>query len=223
MLGCSNVRPKIAKEDLDFQSIKAAIEEGNYDKAVKDAKETTNKFNTTLFSRNILYFEAYAIVYGWGDFQQARLPLKQLLDMDTNDFITIKAERLSADNLYWLGNYSKAIREYQNLESIQAGQYKNYAKLQIAKCLLLENKLGDALTIYRSLAEKFKMDLTADSAQLMIANVYMKLQNFNQAKTEFQKLESSTKNNKDIQISGQRALSLMEKKEFFQRRNGVPK
>jgi len=164
----------MAKDDMDFQRVKDAIGEGNYEKAVKDAKEITDKFNTTLFSRNVLYFEAYAIVYGWGDFQQARLPLKQLLDTDTNDFITIKAERLSADNLYWLGNYSKAIREYQNLESIQDRQCENYAKLQIAKCLLLENKLGDALAVYRSLAEKFEMDSTADSAQLMVANVYMK-------------------------------------------------
>jgi len=213
----------MAKDDMDFQRVKDAIGEGNYEKAVKDAKEITDKFNTTLFSRNVLYFEAYAIVYGWGDFQQARLPLKQLLDTDTNDFITIKAERLSADNLYWLGNYSKAIREYQNLESIQDRQCENYAKLQIAKCLLLENKLGDALAVYRSLAEKFEMDSTADSAQLMVANVYMKLQNFNQAKTEFQKLESLTKNNKDIQISGQKALSLIEKKESFQGQIGVPK
>jgi uncharacterized protein YifN (PemK superfamily) len=62
------------------------------------------------------------------------------------------------------------------------------------------------------------MDPLADSAQLMIANSYLRLQNYKQAKTELQKLISFT-HDKDIQQATQKALRQIEEEEPF--RKGV--
>ena len=126
-----------------------------------------------------------------------------------------------ADCLYWEGSYSKAIREYQTLGQSRDPAVQNYASFRTADCLLLRNKVGDALTAYRALAGKRPTDWTADSAQWRIANIYIKLQNLTQAKTELQKLIAATQN-QNTRESAQMALSRLGETEPFQKGVGVP-
>ncbi len=127
-----------------------------------------------------------------------------------------------SDCRYWDGNYEKAIKEYKKLLALYGDKgFSGYAQFQIANCLLLNEKVGDALTAYRELVEKSPTDPLADSAQLMVANTYLKLQNLSQAKTELQKLMSISKN-RLVQSAVQKELRQMEEEEPFRKGVGVP-
>jgi len=114
------------------------------------------------------------------------------------------------------------MREYKKLLEMGAGKgLECYAMMQTAHCLLLDEKVEEALAAYKEIVEKYPTDPWADSAQLMVANIYLKQQNFKQAKSALQKLMSFT-SNRDIQQSAQKALRELEAEEPFRKGVGEP-
>jgi TolA-binding protein len=198
--------------------VRGDLADGNYDKAIKACKEITSQVPPSPCAEEALYLEAYAMAFGRSDDQGARLPLRQLLDFYPSGKYAPDAQRLLADCHYWVGSYQTAYKEYQKLSGFPDKGLQAYARLQMANCLFLEDKVGDALSAYRGIVQDDPADPVADSAQLMIVNSFVKLQNLKEAKKELQKLISLTQNS-DIQQEARKALRQMEEEEPF--RKGV--
>ncbi|HVM32401.1 MAG TPA: tetratricopeptide repeat protein [bacterium] len=195
--------------DPRLREVEKSIAAGNYDAAVSQAANLSNVPEG-------LYLEGYAMAYGWGDFRKARKPLEQLVKAGADPALGESALRLLADCDYWEGYYSRAMREYKKLAESPDRDVQDYAALQIAGCLLLRNQVGDAITAYRALVEKSPGRPAAEQAQLMIANVYLRIQNPSQAKTELQKLLSFSKN-KAYQADAQAALRQLDAQAPFEK------
>lgn len=221
-IGCSKSQPKPGVDDALIRKIREEMKKGDYENCLKDTKEIMSQVPPGPFAEEAYYLHAYAMAFGRSDFQAAKLSLKKLLDSYPSGKFALDAQKLLADCQYWLGHYQTAGREYKKLTTIYAGKgLESYALLQMGNCLLLDDKVEDALATYRELADKYPTDPLADSAQLMIANSYLKLQNYKQAKVELQKLMSFTRD-KDIQDAAQKALRQIEAEEPFRKGVGVP-
>ena len=218
-LACSRHETLVFSSDPKLAQVQKSISDGNYDEAVNEAKELGASVPLSASASQALYLEAYSMVYGWGDFHQAARVLHQLLDEDPKGSLGLSAQRLLADSDYWQGNYLRAIREYEKLLSEPDQQVQDYSNFQIANCLLLKNKVGDAITAYRAIVDKDSPRRSAEMAQMMIANIYLKIQNPVQAKTEFQKLMSFTKN-KAFQEDAQSSLRQIDGQEPFRKPTG---
>lgn len=221
--GCS--KAKIANPSAESQLIQKlheTVAAGKYDEALKITKEITSHVPPSPDTEEALYTEGYIKAFGRSDFQAARLPLKQLLDLYPNGVFAPEAQKLLSDCQYWQGHYHNAGRDYKKLQD-QYGEKDlgPYAQMQQANCLLLDDQVAEAITAYRDLVEKFPTDPMADSAQLMIANAYLKLQNTKQAKVELKKLMSFTRD-PGLQQSTQKALRQIEEEEPFKKAVGVP-
>lgn len=216
---CSRHETLGLSSDPKIAQIQKSIADGNYDEAVSETKEMGVQVPLSPLTQQALYLEAYCMVYGWGDFHQATRVLHQLLDEDPKGSLGLSAERLLADSDYWQGNYLRATREYGKLLSQSDQEVQDYSNLQIANCLLLKNKVGDAITAYRAIVDKDSPRRSAEMAQMMIANIYLKIQNPVQAKTEFQKLMSFTKN-KAFQEDAQTNLREIDAQEPFKKPTG---
>lgn len=191
--GCSHAKTG-ASVAPQLQAIQDAIAQGSYDAAVSQAKAVEGQNPPLACEPSALYLEAYAIAYGWGDFQRAQKPLRKLLNFKTRGPLTVPSQKLLADCEYWQGDYARAMREYKRLTLLPNPDIQDYARLQMAGCLLLLNKMGDALTAYRSIVDQEPGRPAAGMAQLMVANIYLEIQNPGQGKTELQKLLTITKN-----------------------------
>lgn len=221
-ISCSKSKPLARAEDGQIQKLRTAIQNGNYEEGLKLSKDIVVKVPPSGSCEEALYLQGYILSYGKSEFQGARTPLKQLLDLYPKGSFALATHKLMADCQYWQGHYNHAIADYKNLgANYGESGLSSYAQLQIANSLLLDEKVGDALTTYRELVEKHPLDPLSDSAQLMIANTYLKLQNLTQAKSELQKLMSFTQN-KDLQRSAQNSLRQMEEEEPFRKGVGVP-
>lgn len=221
-IGCFKSKPKPGVDDSPIRKIREELKKGDYEDCLKDTKEIISQVPPGPFREESFYLHAYAMAFGRADFQAAKISLKQLLDLYPTGKFALDAQKLLADCQYWLGHYQTAGREYKKLTTVYAGKgLESYALLQMGNCLLLDDKVEDALAAYRELADKYPTDPLADSAQLMIANSYLKLQNYKQAKVELQKLVSFTRD-KDVQDAAQKALRQMEAEEPFRKGVGVP-
>jgi TolA-binding protein len=210
MAGCSRPKPIAAVDDSPIKKLRAELTLGDYDTAVKDSKEIISQVPPGPFNEEALYLHGYVLAFGKSDFQSARSSLKQLLDLYPTGRFGVEAQRLLADCQYWQGHYQTAAKEYQKLTTDYPGKgYDSYALVQVGNCLLLDDKVGDALTDYQDVVAKFPTDPMSDSAQLMVANSYLKLQNFKQAKEELQKLVAIA-HDKDIQMEAQKAIQQLE-------------
>jgi TolA-binding protein len=219
---CSRPKTSAPTDDGPIKSLRQALAEGNYEDALKRSKEITSQIPPGPYIEEALYLQGYDQAFGRSDFQGARSPLKQLLDLAPAGRFASGAQKLLADCQYWQGHYQTAAKEYRKLASVYPGKgLDSYALMQTGNCLLLDDKVADALDTYREIVEKYPTDPLADSAQLMVANSYLKLQNFPQAKTELQKLMSVT-HDKDIQQEAQKALRQLEEEEPFRKGVGVP-
>jgi tetratricopeptide (TPR) repeat protein len=218
-LGCSRHQTSGFSSDLKLAQVQQSIADGNYNAAVSETKEIASQASFSASTPEALYLEAYCMVYGWGDFHQATRALKQLLQVDPKGELALPAQKLLADCDYWQGNYSRAIREYGPLATTEEKGLEADASLQIANCLLLKNKVGDAITAYRAIVDKAPAGASSDMAQMMIANIYLKIQNPTQAKTEFQKLLSFTRNKK-FQEDAQNCVRQIDAQEPFQKSDG---
>ncbi len=221
--GCSKSKPSAAKvEDYPIRKVRTELSQGDYEACVKDSKDLINQVPPSPFLEEALYLHAYALAFGRDDFQSAKLYLKQLLGLYPSSRFAMDAQKLLADCQYWLGHYQTAVKEYKTLMTIYAGKgLDSYALFQTGNCLLLDDKVEDALAAYRELSEKYPTDPLADSAQLLIANSYIKLQNYKQARVELQKLISFTRD-KDVQESAQKALRQIEEEESLHKGVAVP-
>ena len=220
-LGCSRHETAGFSSDPKLAQAQQSIAEGDYDAAVSQAKEIASQIPPSSATSQALYLEAYCMVYGWGDFHQAARALRGLLQADPKGPLALPAQKLLADCDYWQGNYSRAIREYGPLVTAGEKDPREDASLQIANCLLLKNKVGDAITAYRAIVDKAPASASSDMAQMMIANIYLKIQNPTQAKTEFEKLISFTRN-KAFQEDARNCVRQIDAQEPFQKSSGKP-
>jgi len=218
-LGCSRHETAGFSSDPKLAQVQQSIADGNYDAAVSQTREIASQVPPSSTTSRALYLEAYSMVYGWGDFHQAARALRQILQADPKGPLALPAQKLLADCDYWQGNYSRAIREYSPLVTSGEKDLRADADLQIANCLLLKHKVGDAITAYRAIVDKAPASGSSDMAQMMIANIYLKIQNPTQAKAEFQKLLSFTKN-KAFQEDAQNCVRQIDAQEPFQKSNG---
>lgn len=220
--GCGRSKAAPQVDEGPILKVRASLAQGNYEEALKEAKDISSQVPPGPCTEEALYLQGYILAYDKSDFVDVRLPLKQLLDQYPGGKYAASAQRLLADCRYWLGHYNHAMNEYKKLSANYPGRgLDGYALLQTAHCLLLNDKVGDALSAYREIVEKYPTDPTADWAQLMVANTYLKLQNYSQAKTELQKLMSFTQS-KDVQDEAQKALRQLEAEEPFRKGVGVP-
>lgn len=221
--GCSKSRANAsAPDETPIKKLRDSLGSGSYEETIKDARELTSQVPASPFQEEALYLQAYALVYGRADFQGARSPLHQLLDLYPQGKFAMEAQKLLADCQYWQGHYQTAGKEYKKLETLYSGKgLDSYALLQGGNCLLLDDKVNDALALYKELVDKYPTDPLADSAQLMVANSYLKLQNTKQAKAELRKLMSLTHDN-NIQHAAQKALRQIDDEEPLQKGVGVP-
>lgn len=208
-IGCSSSKSKEVSLSPEVKSIQELLVKGSYDDALKITKDILTKVPPSRDIPIVLYLEGYILAFDKSDLQNARPPLRKLLEDYPQSTYVIPSQNLIADSQYWQGHYGGAIEEYRKLESMGDSSLELYSKLQIGNCLLLEDKVGDALTYYKELIEKNPGTTIADSAQLMTANAYLKLQNVSQAKKELKKLIALSQNH-DIQESAQKALRQIE-------------
>ncbi len=208
-LACHKAKPvAVVPADPQVENLKGLIARAHYEEAANQAKTIASQVAHGQDVSEILYLESYALMFGEKDYGGARAALKQLLDFFPQSPHAIEAQQWIADCHYWDSNYDRALREYRKLEG--AGKdAQTYAFYQEANCLLLKDKVGDALTTYRNLIEKYPGSPLADSAQLMVANTYLKLDDRALAKTELQKFMSMTKN-PALLHSAQKALDQLE-------------
>jgi len=220
--GCSKAKTAQDLDDPRLPKLKDSLASGDYNEALKLSKEIVSEVPPSPAAEEALYLQGYILAYGKSDFQGARLPLKQLLDLFPNHTYAAETRKFLADCNYWEGHYTKAIEEYKKLQDHFGDKgFGSYAQIQIANCLLLNQKVGDALTAYRELIEKYPTDPLADSAQLLIADTYLKLQNPSQARAELQKLMAMTKN-RELQHATQKALRQLEEEEPLRKGVGIP-
>jgi outer membrane protein assembly factor BamD (BamD/ComL family) len=207
--GCSHSKSKEVSVSLEMKNIQESLSKGNYDDALKITKDILAKVPASQDAPTALYFEGYISAFDKSDFQNSRPPLRKLLEDYPQSTYVISSQKLIADTQYWQGHYGGAVEEYKKLETLGDSNLALYSKLKIGNTLLLEDKVGDALTCYQELIEKNPGTTIADSAQLMTANAYLKLQNVSQAKKELEKLVTQSQNH-DIQESAQKALRQIE-------------
>ena len=209
-IACRKSKPveSMAPVDPQVEKLKGLIARAHYEEAVKQAKLLISQAPPSSDFSEILYYESYALIFGEKDYGSARAALKRLLDFYPQSPHAVEAQQWTADCHYWDSNYDRALKEYHKLEG--AGKdAEAYALYQEANCLLLKDKVGDALTTYRTLIEKYPSSPLADSAQLMVANTYLKLDDRALAKSELQKFMSLTKNPALLR-SAQKALQQLE-------------
>ncbi len=182
-----------AESDPQIERLKVLIATAHYDQAARKAKDLGAQSPNSPLVPEALYLESYALIFGEKAYPEARAVLKQFLDYYPQNPHAVEAEQWIGDCHFWEANYDRALREYRKL----AGAGKDiepYALYQQGNCLLLKDKVGDALATYRSLVEKYPSSPLADSAQLMVANTYLKLQDRALAKAELQKFITQSKN-----------------------------
>ncbi len=220
-VACSKFKPVVAAESSNPQveNLKGLIAKAHYETAINQAKVIVSQVPPSPAVPEALYLESYALIFGEKAYPEARLALKQLLDFFPQSPHAVEGAKWIGDCHFWEGNYDRALKEYTKLEGA-GNDVAPYALYQEANCLLLKDKVGDALTSYRSLVEKFPASPLAQSAQLMVANTYLKLQDRSLAKTELQKFVSISKNPTLIH-SAQNALRQLEEKEPFRKGVGV--
>ncbi len=207
--GCSGPKKKEVSVSPEIKNIQESLSKGNYDDALKITKEILVKVPPSPDAANALYLQGYILAFDKSDLQNSRPPLRKLLEDYPQSNYAVPSQKLIADAQYWQGHYGGAVEEYRKLETMNNASLALYAKLQIGNSLLLEDKVGDALNCYRELIEKNPGTTIADSAQLMTANAYLKLQNVPQAKKELKKIVEQSQNH-DIQESAQKALRQIE-------------
>lgn len=219
--GCSKPKTIQPVDNTPIKKVRDLISKGDYESALKASREISNQIPPSEFTQESLYLQSYILAFARSDFRMVRLPLKQLLDSYPSGQFAPLAQKLLADCQYWQGNYGKALKEYKNLSANYGGEgFDSYALYQGGNCLLLDDKVSDALNDYRELVEKYPTDPLADSAQLMIANTYLKLQNYKLAKTELRKLVGLT-HNESIEQASQKALRQLEEEEPLRKDLGV--
>jgi outer membrane protein assembly factor BamD (BamD/ComL family) len=212
--GCSSPKTKEESVSPEMKTLQELMAKGSYEEALKMMKDITAQVPVSPDTAQILYLEGYLLAYNKSDLQNARPPLRKLLESYPQSTYAVSAQKLIADSQYWQGHYAGAIEEYKKLTNMGDSNLALYAKLKIGNCLLLDDKVGDALTRYHELIDKNPGTAIADSAQLMTANAYLKLQNISQAKKELKKLIAQSQNH-NIQESAQKALRQIEEEASF--------
>ncbi len=211
--GCSSHKAEVAISP-EIKNLQELMTKGSYDDALKAARALSGKVPASPDAAQALYLEGYILAYDKADIQNARPPLRKLLEAYPQSSYVLPAQKLIADSQYWQGHYRGAVEEYKKLGAMGDVNLALYSKLQTGNCLLMDDKVDAALNHYRELIEKNPGTAIADSAQLMTANAYLKLQNVSQAKKELKKLIAQSQNH-DIQESAQKALRQIEEEASF--------
>lgn len=218
--GCSKT-PLPATDARDpLQGPKALLSEGRYEEAIQSLKEGLTHPGQPSADREAQFLEAYATLFGRGDFQATKAVCKRVAQLGPADNMGLDAQRMIADCQFWLGHHQTAYKEYKKLVSLSQGAgMQSYALFQAANCLLLEDKVAEALDAFRNITDHFQGTSMADSAQISIVNSYLRLQDFKQARIEAERLVSSSRD-PGLQDQVRQGIKDMMENESFQGNKG---
>jgi len=187
-LPACKAKPKPLALPSALQSAYGFLAEGDYSKALEAVEPLTQESPAPPGAVEAQSLKAYLLAYGKNQPRQARDAARIVVSMFGAHPLAPPAQQLIADTFYWQGNLKKAIEEYKRLADLYGDKGCGaYAYYQIGNCLYLQQKPGDALASYRDAAEKFPGDPLAGSSQLRVGEVYAKVENPEQAKSEFLK------------------------------------
>ncbi len=205
-LPACKAKPKPLPLPPALQAAYGSLAEGDYDKALASVEPLTQESPAPPGAVEAQSLKAYLLAYGKNRSLQARDAARIVVSMFGSHPLAPPAQQLIADTFYWQGNLKKAMEEYKRLADLYGDKgYGAYAYYQIGNCLYLQQKPGDALASYRDAAEKYPGDPLAGPAQLRVGEVYAKVDNPEQAKSEFLKAAKTPKD-PDVQAIAQSEL-----------------
>jgi TolA-binding protein len=172
-----------------------SLASGFYGEALAKSEAVLKGSPTAEGSAEASYLKGYALTYGEYRFGEGRLALKNVVAQHAQHPLAPLAQKTLADTLYWQGLYERAVEEYSRLNALYGpAGWGAYALYQSGNCMLLLRKDGDALSFYRSAAEKYPDDPMADAALLRVAEVYRMLDDDLQAREELQNVLKHSRN-----------------------------
>jgi TolA-binding protein len=222
LAGCQKAPPPSAQLDAaPLEKIKSALAQGRYDEALAFAKDTSSQLPAGPSRNESLYLQTYTQMVGRGDLGGARSPLKTLVDTFPGGYLSLEGQKTLADCHFWQGHFQTSIKEYRKLLSAPGGnRWEPYALFQIGLCLLLEDKVTEALASFQDVVARFPEDPMAEASRFSIVNSYLKLQDIKHAKAELNHLISST-HDMALRTQAQGSLQQIVEKETFDREKGT--
>jgi TolA-binding protein len=194
LAGCHKAsEPQAQPETAAVAKIKDALAQGRYDEALALAKAMGPQTPAGAVRNELLFLQTYTQMVGRGDLGGARVPLRSLSETFPNGSLSLEGQKALADCHFWQGHFQTSIKEYRKLLSAPgASRWEPYALFQIGLCLLLEDKVTEALASFKDVAARFPQDPMAEAAEFSIVNSYLRLQDLKQAKAELNRLIAST-------------------------------
>ena len=222
LCGCQKTPPPSAQlEAAPLDKIKGALAQGRYDDALESAKEASNQLPGGPSLNESLYLQTYTQMVGRGDLGGARIPLKALVDTFPSGALSLEGQKALADCHFWQGHFQTSVKEYRKLLSAPGGnRWEPYALFQIGLCLLLEDKVTEALASFEDVVARFPQDPMAEASRFSIVNSYLKLQDIKHAKAELNHLISST-HDTALRAQAQGSLQQIVEKETFDHDKGA--
>lgn len=203
-----------------FAMVEKSVQEGRFDEAMKHAAAAAEKVPPPEDLDEILFLQGWLSAFHFSDLQRAASVWQHLLDVYPDSSKALLTRRFLADVWYWQARYDQALDAYRTLaKDVEDVPSRCYARLQAAHCLVLKNEIGEALTAYRKVVDDCPAESFAETAQLMIGNLYVKIGNPAQARLEFEKLAKLTKRPELRQTSHRQMRKLL--LEVQQQRRGV--
>src|SRR6185295_20072518 len=92
--GCSKSKPSTGSDETPIKELRGILAKGDYDGALKKAKEISSQVPPGASTEEALYMQGYVLAFGKSEFQKARLPLKQLLDIYPTGSFAPEAQKL---------------------------------------------------------------------------------------------------------------------------------
>jgi TolA-binding protein len=221
LAGCQKApTPSAQLTAAPVDQIKSDLAQGRYDEALALAKESAAQAPAGPIRNEILYLQTYSQMVGRGDLGGARVPLKSLVETLPAGNLALEGQKTLADCHFWQGHFQTSAKEYRKLLSLAGGnRWEPYALFQIGLCLLLEDKVTEALTSFKDVVTRFPQDPMAEAAQFSIVNSYLRLQDIKRAKAELNRLISTT-HDPALKTQAQDSLQQIVEKEALDRDKG---
>ncbi|HVZ81391.1 MAG TPA: tetratricopeptide repeat protein [bacterium] len=220
--GCHQApSPATQLEAAPLERIKESLRQGRYDEALALEKDASGQLAAGPAKNEALFLQTYTQMVGRGDLGGARVPLRPLVATFPSGFLSVEGQKALADCHFWQGHYQTSAKEYRKLLTASGtGRWESYALFQIGLCLLLEDKVTEALDCFQNVVDRFPKDPMADAAQFSIVNSYLKLQDLKNAKTQLHHLITASQD-PFLKTQAQESLQQIVEKETFEREKSV--
>ena len=218
LTGCHKApEPQAQPETAAVAKIKDALAQGHYDEALALAKATGPQAPEGAVRNELLFLQTYTQMVCRGDLGGARAPLRPLTATFPSGNLSLEGQKALADCHFWQGHFQTSAKQYPKLLAAPgASRWEPYALFQIGLCLLLEDKVTEALASFKDVATRFPQDPMAEAAQFSIVNSYLRLQDLKQAKAELNRLIAST-HDEALRAQAKDALQQVLEKESLDR------